>query len=358
MKPIQSLDYTIFFEDALSELQAFIKSGSYSKVFALVDTHTEQHCLPILQDTLSGIVNFDVIEIDAGEESKNIDYCIGVWKTLLDFEADRNSLLINLGGGVVTDMGSFAAATYKRGIDFIQVPTTLLAQVDASVGGKTGIDLDQVKNLIGTFTQPKAVFIIPEFLQTLDQRQMLSGFAEMIKHGLIYDVAFFNKLRQIKPEQVSAEMIYRSIAIKNEVVSQDPLEKGLRKVLNFGHTIGHAIESFSLSVESTPLLHGEAIAIGFICEAYLSTKKSGLSPAEFAEIEKYILSLYPAHSIQQESFPTLIEIMKNDKKNTAAGINFSLLNQIGKSSFDYVCTADEIMDSLDYYLKITKLKNI
>lgn len=352
MKSIQSSDYTIFFQDALTELQKFVAAGNYSKVFALVDTHTEQHCLPILQDTLSGIVNFDVIEIDAGEESKNIDYCIGVWKTLLDFEADRHSLLINLGGGVVTDMGSFAAATYKRGIDFVQVPTTLLAQVDASIGCKTGIDLDDVKNLIGTFTPPKAVFIVPEFLQTLDSRQMLSGFAELIKHGLINDASLFNQLRQIKPEQVSPEIIHRSIAIKNEIVNQDPTEKGLRKILNFGHTIGHAIESLSLKAGDKPLLHGEAIAIGFICEAYLSMKKNGLSQNAFTEIETYILSLYSAHELKKNTFPTLIELMKNDKKNRAGGISFSLLSQVGVCSFDIICTEDEIIESLNYYRQI------
>ena len=350
MRVIQSSYYPIFFEDSLSELQNFLSTNSYSKVFVLVDTNTEQYCLPALQDTLTGLVDFDVVEIDPGEENKNIDFCIGIWKTLLDFGADRDSLLINLGGGVVTDMGSFAASTFKRGIDFVQIPTTLLAQVDASVGGKTGIDLDHVKNIIGTFTQPKAVFIIPEFLETLDQRQVRSGFAEIIKHGLIYDATFFRQVQQIQAHEVTPEIIYRSIEIKNEVVKTDPFEKGLRKILNFGHTIGHAIESYSLANDPNPLLHGEAIAIGFICEGYLSMQQNELSKADFIEIERTIFSLYPKYDLKESSFLDLMEIMKNDKKNNLGQINCTLLNKIGQCSIDHYCSEEEIQESLMYYL--------
>ncbi|TXI14131.1 MAG: 3-dehydroquinate synthase [Pedobacter sp.] len=352
MKPIQSLGYTIFFEHKLSELQKFLSENTYSKVFVLVDTNTEKYCLPILQDTLANIVQFDVIEVDSGEENKNIDFCIGIWKTLIDFEADRNSLLINLGGGVVTDMGSFAAATFKRGIDFIQVPTTLLAQVDASVGGKTGIDLDHVKNIIGTFTQPKAVFIATDFLETLDQRQLRSGFAELIKHGLIYDASFFKQIQHIQPNEVIPTMIRRSVEIKNKIVTIDPLEKGLRKTLNFGHTIGHALESYSLKHDTSPLLHGEAIAIGFICEAYLSMKKNGLSENEFSEIQQTILAHYPQYNLQDSALPNLLEIMKNDKKNISDRINFSLLSKIGHCDINIFCPEEAIRESLLYYAQI------
>src|SRR5690606_32174448 len=206
----------------------------------------------------------------AGEENKNIDFCIGIWKMLLDFGAERNSLLINLGGGVVTDMGGFAASTYKRGIDFVQIPTTLLSQVDASIGGKTGIDLDTVKNIIGTFTQPEAVYINVDFLNTLDKRQLVSGFAEMIKHDFIFDASYFEDLKGFSFDRPDEDLIYRSVGIKNEVVKQDPKESGLRKILNFGHTIGHAVETYSIDNDDNPLLHGEAIAVGMICEAYLS----------------------------------------------------------------------------------------
>ena len=348
MIPIHSINYSIFFENSLQELRKYISESNYTKVFILVDSNTEIHCLPAVHEVLEDI-DYDLIEVTPGEENKNIDFCIGIWRMLLDFGAERNSLLINLGGGVITDMGGFAASTFKRGIDFVQVPTTLLSQVDASVGGKTGIDMDNVKNVIGTFTQPKAVFINTEFLKTLDEREIRSGFAEVIKHGLIYDRLLFNTLKQAGPSGLTDAIIYRSVEIKNEVVKDDPFEKGLRKILNFGHTIGHAVESYSLSNGKNPLLHGEAIAIGFICEAYLSFKKNNLSETELNETVEAIKSVYPAHHIKKESYPALLEIMKNDKKNNAGQISFSLLSEIGKCGFDKFCTEEEIFESLDFY---------
>lgn len=349
MKPIQSIDYTIFFENSLQQLNKFLAESKYSKVFILVDSNTEIHCLPIVHEILKG-TEYDLIEVTPGEENKNIDFCIGIWRMLLDFGADRNSILINLGGGVLTDMGGFAASTFKRGIDFVQVPTTLLSQVDASVGGKTGIDMDNVKNIIGTFTQPKAVFINTGFLSTLDKREIRSGFAEVIKHGLIYDALLFEKLKTLGPEGLTDDIIYRSIDIKNEVVKADPFEKGLRKILNFGHTIGHAVESYSLAHDNKmPLLHGEAIAIGFICEAYLSVKKNGFKEEQLTETVKTIANVFPAYNLKKNSYPALLEIMKNDKKNSAGQISFSLLSEIGKCDFDNFCSEEEIFESLDYY---------
>jgi 3-dehydroquinate synthase len=348
MKAIESINYSVFFENSLQELKHFLLEKKYSKVFVLVDSNTEIHCLPLLQDAL-GDIEFDVIEVTPGEENKNIDFCIGVWKMLLDFGADRNSILINLGGGVITDMGGFAASTFKRGIDFVQVPTTLLSQVDASIGGKTGIDMDNVKNIIGTFTQPKAVFIHNAFLSTLDPRELRSGYAEVIKHGLIYDADLFEKLKSIKPAGLNSDIIYRSVEIKNEVVKADPFEKGIRKILNFGHTIGHAVESYSLQHDKKPLLHGEAIAIGFICEAYLSAKKNKLSKEELREIIEAIRSVFPAYKVAKSSYSDLLELMKNDKKNTAGKISFSLLSKIGACDFDSYCSEEEIIESLDFY---------
>ena len=348
MKPIESISYSVFFENSLQELSAFLNQKNYSKVFVLVDSNTEIQCLPALQNAL-GSIEFDLIEVTPGEENKNIDFCIGIWRMLLDFGADRNSIMINLGGGVITDMGGFAASTFKRGIDFVQVPTTLLSQVDASVGGKTGIDMENVKNIIGTFTQPKAVFIHTPFLKTLSERELRSGYAEVIKHGLIYDDSLFKKLKGIVPTNLNDEIIYRSIEIKNEVVINDPFEKGLRKILNYGHTIGHAIESYSLKHDKAPLLHGEAIAIGFICEAYLSGKRNGLKEDELSEIAGTIKNTYPAYKLNKASYPDLIEIMKNDKKNNAGQISFSLLSEIGKCGFDIYCTEEEIIESLDFY---------
>jgi 3-dehydroquinate synthase len=349
MTVIQSNTYPIHFDSSLQQLGNFISENHYSNVLFLVDTNTELHCLPLVKAAIPNLDNFDIIEIDPGEENKNIDFCIGIWKMLLDFKADRNSLLINLGGGVITDIGGFAASTFKRGIDFVQVPTTLLSQVDASVGGKTGIDMDQLKNVIGTFTQPKAVFIEPAFLKTLDLRQIYSGFAEVIKHGLIYDAAFFSKIKEMQPEQTDGEIIHRSVEIKNEVVTQDPYEKGLRKILNFGHTIGHAIESYSLKNDQEPLLHGEAIAIGFICEAYLSVRYNKMPEADLQEIASVVLRYFPKYKLDQASFGTLTDLMQNDKKNADGRINFSLLIRIGECSTDNFCEGTEIEESLNYY---------
>src|SRR3954465_10098201 len=256
MDTIQSNSYNIYFEDSLNELAKFIDGGKYSKLFILTDENTGEHCLPLVKEAI-GDRPFDIIEINAGEESKDIDFCIGVWKMLIDFGADRQSLMVNLGGGVISNLGGFAASTFKRGIDFVHVPTTLLSQVDASVGGKTGIDIDSIKNIIGTFTQPKAVFIDYQFLKTLPARQILSGTAEMLKHGLICDAAYWNMLKSSDLSAPTAEMVYISVGIKNKVVIEDPHERNIRKSLNFGHTIGHAVETHSLWNYENPLSHGE-----------------------------------------------------------------------------------------------------
>jgi len=348
MEPLTSAGHTLYFESNLDALKALLASNKYSKVFVLADEHTSEICLPLFQSILD-FSAFDLIETSAGEENKNIDFCIGIWKTLLDFEADRKSLMINLGGGVITDMGGFIASTYKRGIDFINIPTTLLSQVDASVGGKTGIDIDNVKNMVGTFTLPQMVFIETAFLKTLPERELLSGFAEMIKHGLIYDKPYYEKLKASHYLTPAAEDIYRSVEIKNEVVTIDPHEKNLRKILNFGHTIGHAIEGYSLANDENPLTHGEAIAIGFVCEAALSINNSTLSTEELEDISRYILSLYPKYNIKKESYNTLLDLMKSDKKNEDGNILFSLLENIGKCTFNCRVSTTDILSSLDYY---------
>src|SRR5690606_16273173 len=351
MEAIQSLGYQVYFEENLDSLLPFIEAGNYSQVLILVDRNTNDHCLPILQSLLPDLIDYDIIEVDPGEENKNIDYCIGVWKTMLDFGVERKALMLNLGGGVVTDLGGFAASTYKRGIDFVQIPTTLLSQVDASVGGKTGIDLDNVKNIIGTFTQPKAVFVSSLFLQTLDDRQLLSGFAEVIKHGLIQDEGLYNQCKGTVYNEVSTDLVYRSVQIKNKVITEDPQEQGLRKILNFGHTIGHAIEGYSLLHDNNALLHGEAIAIGMICEAYLSHKLAGLSESGLQDITEYLLSIYPVYTFDQAIYPELIELMMNDKKNENHKIGFSLLTTIGECSYNHYVREEDIIEALDYYLR-------
>jgi 3-dehydroquinate synthase len=349
MKTIQSNSYPIFFDNSINELAKFVKLGHYSRFFILTDENTAKHCLPQVKDHFADMDNFDIIEINAGEESKDIDFCIGIWRMLIDFGADRKSLMINLGGGVISDMGGFAASTFKRGIDFVHVPTTLLSQVDASVGGKTGIDIDSIKNIIGTFTQPKAVFIAYDFLKTLPARQILSGLAEMLKHGLILDADYWHALKNSDLSKPSEELIYRSVEIKNKVVIEDPTEMGIRKALNFGHTIGHAVETNSLINDENPLTHGEAIAIGMICEAYLAHKKTGLSSEELREIVEVINNLYPKYLLKENSYETLLTIMLKDKKNQNGKINCTLLTRIGQCSLDNICTDAELRESLSYY---------
>ncbi|WP_028297443.1 3-dehydroquinate synthase [Olivibacter sitiensis] len=349
MRTLKSNTYTVYFDQGLTQLASFLNEGAYSKIFILTDENTGEHCLPKLKDSLPLLENYDLIEVDSGEENKNIDFCIGIWKMLLDFGADRNSLMINLGGGVITDMGGFAASTFKRGIPFIQIPTTLLSQVDASVGGKTGVDLDSVKNIIGTFTQPEAVFINRDFLDTLGHRQLVSGYAEVLKHGLIFDRSYFNKLKDTSVEQFTEDLLFRSVEIKNEVVLIDPKEKGLRKILNFGHTIGHAIETHSLANDKKPLLHGEAIAVGMICEAYLSHQLNKLPAEDLREVITTIKGIFPDYRFQQAIYDEVIGYMRNDKKNLGGQIGFSLLQQIGVCGYDFFVDEETIKDSLDFY---------
>lgn len=352
MAEIVSNGHSIHFDTGLEPLQAFLNDQKYSKVFVFTDGNTSEICLPVFQAMLDDYTAFDLIETDPGEENKNIDFCIGIWKTLLDFEADRKSLMINLGGGVITDMGGFVASTYKRGIDFINIPTTLLSMVDASVGGKTGIDIDNVKNMVGTFSLPEAVFIESDFLKTLPERELLSGFAEMIKHGLIMDKAYFEALKAVDFRSVTAAQIHRSVEIKHEVVTQDPLEKGLRKILNFGHTIGHAVESYALSNSKKTLTHGEAIAIGMVCESFLSVKYCGLLQQDLDEITSYIQSVYPAYQIVESSFTTILELVKADKKNEHGYVMFSLLSAIGKCEYNCKVTDEDLVESLKYFNQV------
>jgi 3-dehydroquinate synthase len=350
MKPIQNSNYKIYFDNSLSVLNEVLAQKKYSKVFILTDEVTGELCLPVLREKLPELTEFDLIEVPNGEENKTIDLCIGIWRTLLDFEADRNAILINLGGGVVTDMGSFAASTFKRGIDFLQIPTTLLSQVDASVGGKTGIDMDDVKNIIGTFAQPLALIISTVFFKTLSEREMSSGFAEVIKHGIIADSKFFGEVTQLENARAVTEAhIYRSVEIKNEVVTEDPFEKGLRKTLNYGHTIGHAIESWSLSNEKNALLHGEAIAIGMICEAYLAAQLVDLPEEELTTITETFLKYYGKYKIREGIENQLLDIMKQDKKNNSGKISFSLPDKIGHCKFDVFVEEALIRESLAYY---------
>lgn len=322
----------------------------YSKIAVLVDENTKLHCYPKIKSYLRSHL---IIEISSGEENKNITTCNQIWQALTDSAFDRKSLLINLGGGVIGDMGGFCAATYKRGIDFIQVPTTLLSQVDASIGGKLGIDFGHFKNHIGVFQEPVRVLIDATFLQSLPYRELRSGFAEVIKHCLIADkVAWKQLITKNLVQQDWQHIIKHSTEIKAQIVAADPKEKGLRKVLNFGHTVGHAVESFFLNHGEGRLLHGEAIAIGMICEAWLAVQKGFISHMELTEIENYISAIYDRVSIREEDLEAITENAFQDKKNESGVILCSLLQEIGKANFDVAISAKEIKDSLKYYIDI------
>lgn len=334
MQSIKANTYSIFFnEEGYSYLSSVLKPNQYSKIFILVDENTSQYCLPTFLAHLATEVEIEIIEIENGEEHKNIETCLQLWHSLTELGGDRKSLLINLGGGVVTDIGGFIACTFKRGIDFINVPTTLLSMVDASVGGKNGIDLGQLKNQIGIIREPKAVVVITSFLETLPQLEMRSGLAEMLKHGLIYDLNYWNKLKDLSSlnSEDLEDLIHTSIQIKNTIVSQDLTENGIRKALNFGHTLGHAIESYFLENESkTKLLHGEAIAVGMVLESHISYEKGLLSKAAYFEIKYILKDIYETISFDENDIEKIIELLIYDKKNEFGTIQYALLNGIGK----------------------------
>ncbi|WP_339627106.1 3-dehydroquinate synthase [uncultured Maribacter sp.] len=351
MESIISDSYAVHFnENAFKALNAHLAKKAYSIVFILVDENTHELCLPQFMAEINGDYQFEIIEIESGEVNKNIETCVGVWEALSEIGADRKSILINLGGGVLTDLGGFVASTFKRGIDFINVPTTLLSMVDASVGGKTGIDLGSLKNQIGVINQPVMVLVVPDFLDTLDNRQIKSGFSEMLKHGLIQDRLYWETLKQAESLEDMKKHILTSIQIKNKVVLQDPTERNIRKILNFGHTLGHAIESYFLENDSKEtLLHGEAIAIGMILEGYLSNKLTNLPLADLEDIKTTFLSRYEKIEFLEEDFDNILKLMKYDKKNSHGKVNFVLLKEVGNPIFDIEIPIELFTEAFAYY---------
>lgn len=352
LKVYESKDYNIYNgTEALDFLFQYLIEKDYSTVFVLTDSNTQKHCLPRLSTYL---IDFKLINLEAGENSKNIQSCEKIWTFLANHYADRKTVLINLGGGTVTDLGGFCAATYKRGIDFIHVPTTLLGMVDASLGGKQGIDLNYFKNSVGVFKHPRAVFIYPGFLKTLPKRQLVAGVAEMMKHVLISDKDEWDKFRKMNlhDEEKLASLINKSVKIKREIVNKDPLEKNIRKVLNFGHTIGHAIESYSLKYDSNPLLHGEAVAIGIICETWLSFKLLQVSKKEVEEVVEFVVGYFPTYPLAKVNQNELLDLMRNDKKNEDDLIHFALLKKIGKPVINQTTGDALIGEALNFYIQL------
>ncbi len=353
MDSVQLDNYNILIGNIEQTFKSFIKDKQYSRIIIIVDENTSRDCLPILLKKIN-IETPIIIQIQAGEVHKTIETCQKIWQKMMEKGVDRRGLVLNLGGGVIGDMGGFCASTFKRGIDFVQIPTTLLSQVDASIGGKLGIDFGEIKNSVGIFRNPQAVLIDVQFLKTLSSREVRSGFAELIKHALIDDLKHWEELSKIDDLNVVDWNVYlkNSLLVKKCVVEEDPFEKGWRKVLNFGHTIGHAIESIALKT-NTPFLHGEAIAIGMVCESWLSYKEAKLPKKELDFITQFILKLYAHHPLKEEQFDDYIKLMQNDKKNENSLINFTLLEEIGTPKVNQNCSDDLIKNSLKYYNTIS-----
>jgi 3-dehydroquinate synthase len=329
--------------DIISLLQSFFNKHQYSQVVVLTDRNTRIHCYPPIA---SSVPHHEIIEVEAGEIYKNIDTCQLIWQRMTDLRLDRHALVVVLGGGVLGDMGGFCAATYKRGVDFILLPTTLLAQVDASVGGKLAIDFNGFKNHIGVFQLPVSTLVWPEFLKTLPFRELRSGFAEVIKHCIIGDQKMWDVIRK---KDVAGQdwptVIRHSVDFKSQVVAEDPKEKGRRKILNFGHTIGHALETYFLETEDR-LYHGEAIAAGMIAESYIARQNRLITADQESQITNYLRGIYGKIKVPND--PEVIGIMSQDKKNKGNKILMALPQGIGNATWDVEVNEEQVIESLSF----------
>lgn len=338
-------------QDLKAELQSFLDSLDYDKLFVLMDTNTVEKCFPLVKE-VPAIQSARLIVVEATDLHKDLESLSTIWRHLSNEGASRHSVLLNLGGGMVTDMGGFAGATFKRGIRTINVPTTLMASVDAAVGGKTGINFNGLKNEIGAFYPPLCVFIDCGFLRTLDRDNVLSGYAEMIKHGLISSMETYTSVLLYDIDTMNYgflnRLVAQSVAVKEEVVEKDPKEQGIRKALNFGHTIGHAYESLSFK-KGKPLLHGHAVAAGIISELFLSHKVCDFPMNKLSQVVYYIKSYYPPFLFDCKDYDALYELMTHDKKNEGGVINFTLLSQVGDVRIDQHVSKEDVVASFDFY---------
>lgn len=343
--------------DILNQLKVLLPKqiDYYNNCFVLVDDNTGKYCLPLLKEKLPQLNNAGIITIKSGENFKNFKSYKRIIDELIKTKADRSSILINLGGGVISDMGGFAASTFKRGISFINVPTTLVGQVDASIGGKTGINIKNIKNQIGSFAHPLFILIDTIFLKTLPYEELLSGYAELLKYGLIYDNKLWTRLleKNLREKDVEWEkLIEKPVKIKLRIIDRDLHEMNKRKLLNFGHTTGHAIESLFLNKKNETITHGEAIASGMICESYISFIKGLLSEDELIEIYNGIGKFFSKIKLMNDDIDSILYYMKHDKKKSGDSYNFTLLKSIGKAIIDQDVTEAQITDSIKAYHNI------
>ena len=353
MKIIQSINYNIEIGSLLDSTLGELLSTTYKNAqkIILVDENSKAYCLEYLITSYDELAYAEVIELPSGEENKQLDICIQVWESMTEYNIDRSALLINLGGGVISDMGGLIASLYKRGISFVNIPTTLLAMVDASVGGKTGVDLGAFKNQIGLFSFPECIYVDKGFLNTLEKNQIKNGIAEMLKHGLIQDRKHWDSIKSLlmNSENISDELIEKSISIKNNIVLIDPYEKSIRKNLNFGHTIGHAIESYFLEINK-PILHGYAVAIGIQIESFISFKMNFLQSFDFDEIVGVLKCYFPRIELPPEAIETIISNAKQDKKNRGGEIKMVLIKSIGEVVNDISVEEKLIIEGIKYYI--------
>ncbi len=340
----------VFDKEGADQLNQYLKTLNPSKLFVLTDTQTQNYCLPVLKQLLNH--EFTNVNFKNGDVHKNLETLQTIWQDLITHKADRKSIVLNLGGGVVTDIGGFAGATFKRGIKFIHVPTTLLGMVDAAIGGKNGVNFMHLKNQIGTIVQPEMIWIFPEFLKTLPEAEFDSGFAEMLKHGLISDANYWNELIKFHQNRSITQLphlIKKSVTIKNEIIRIDPQEQNIRKLLNYGHTIGHGIESYLNYQAETSISHGHAVAIGMILEAYLSYKVNGLAFKSVEAIAKSINSIYPYLDFDNQAVKHIVSLLKHDKKNENGKILFVLLNRIGNAVYNIEVPDEDVFEAFTYY---------
>jgi 3-dehydroquinate synthase len=334
-------------EGALSKLGSAIIFKNLS-VFFLVDENTHKHCLPLVLKELPNLMNYEVLEVPAGEGSKTIDIAQNLWRALAELGANRNSVLINVGGGMITDLGGFVASTFMRGIAFCNVPTSLLGMVDAAIGGKTGIDFENAKNLIGTFCKAHTTLVEPSFLETLPERELISGFAEAYKHALLKGQPIFSKVMQAWEERDFETLIPEVMAVKAEIVDQDFHESDLRKTLNFGHTLGHVLESYFLD-KGKPVLHGESIAAGMLMESWLSNLTGFLSDLELSMIEKDIRRIFPDLYWPEKDDAAILYWLQYDKKNEVGEQHYALLERVGYCTISHRIAIEQSAQAVAWY---------
>lgn len=348
----------IYSQNLCSDVRPLISGLAPEQIFIITDTGSRKHCLDVLTTALPELNGAKTVTVEEGDENKNLDAVISIWRFFVENGATRSSLVINLGGGMVTDMGGFAASTFKRGVRFINIPTTLLSMIDAATGGKTGFNFKGLKNEIGLFSKASEVIIYPAYLQTLSREELLSGYAEMLKHALLSSENDLMELLSKEPSQTGAEewlkIIEKSLKVKENIVAADPTEKGIRKALNLGHTIGHAFESFSHQSAAIgvgrPLSHGYAVAFGLAVELFLSYKHNGFEGRLLTAVNTYIKEHYGSYSIGCDDYEALYALMLHDKKNMAQGaVNFTLLSKPGAPEIDRTLTKEQIFEALDYF---------